>query len=61
MCRRCRKTTEHSIHCEEPAELVRGYKAVGNNWVNFMSSLSGSLVGILMFYFGIQFPIAKML
>jgi uncharacterized protein (TIGR00297 family) len=60
-CRRCQKTTEHSIHCGESAELVRGYKAVGNNWVNFISSLSGSLVGILMFYFGIQFPIAKML
>jgi uncharacterized protein (TIGR00297 family) len=60
-CRRCHKKTEHSIHCGEPAELVKGYRAIGNNWVNLISSLFGSSVGILMFYFGIQFPIAKML
>jgi len=60
-CRKCHKVTEHSTHCEEPAGLLRGYRVIGNNWVNFISSLSGSVVGILMFYFGIQFPIAKMI
>jgi len=59
-CTKCHKITEHSTHCEEPADLLRGYRVVGNNWVNFISSLAGSVVGILMFYFGIQFPIGKM-
>jgi uncharacterized protein (TIGR00297 family) len=59
-CKICDKMTEHSNHCDEPAELVKGWKVLGNNWVNFISSMCGALVGILMFYFGIQFPIVNM-
>jgi uncharacterized protein (TIGR00297 family) len=56
-CKACKKLTEHSIHCDEPAELVKGWRVLGNNWVNFISSLCGAAAGLLMFYFGIQFPI----
>jgi uncharacterized protein (TIGR00297 family) len=56
-CKTCKKLTEHSIHCDEPAKLVKGWKQLGNNWVNFISSLCGAAAGLLMFYFGIQFPI----
>jgi uncharacterized protein (TIGR00297 family) len=60
VCRTCHKMTEHSTHCDRPAELTKGWRALGNNWVNFISSLCGAGVGLLMFYFGIQLPIINM-
>jgi uncharacterized protein (TIGR00297 family) len=59
-CRTCQKITEHSNHCGEPAKLLKGWRVLGNNWVNFISSMCGATVGLLMFYFGIQFPIVNM-
>ncbi|WXG45769.1 MAG: DUF92 domain-containing protein [Candidatus Atabeyarchaeum deiterrae] len=58
-CKACHKITEHRVHCDEPAELMRGSRLLGNNWVNFISSLSGAVVAILMFYFSIQFPLVR--
>ncbi|WXG43145.1 MAG: DUF92 domain-containing protein [Promethearchaeati archaeon SRVP18_Atabeyarchaeia-1] len=59
-CTECHKLTEHSTHCGEPAQLVKGWRVLGNNWVNFISSLCGAGIGLLMFYFSIQFPIVYM-
>ena len=54
-CPRCEKETERPIHrCGTVAQPVRGYRWLGNDLVNFLSSVVGALVaaGIGWFWLG---------
>ena len=48
-CPRCRKETEREVHsCGERTEPLRGWKWLGNDWVNFLSALGAGLLGALL-------------
>ncbi|HEY74682.1 MAG TPA: DUF92 domain-containing protein [Thermoflexia bacterium] len=54
-CPRCEKETERPLHrCGTAAQPVRGYTWLGNDLVNFLSSVAGALVaaGIGWLYLG---------
>nr|MDO8080690.1 DUF92 domain-containing protein [Candidatus Freyarchaeota archaeon] len=42
-CPVCGKITEHEIHCGEVTVHLRGYKAIDNNIVNFVSTAIGAI------------------
>jgi uncharacterized protein (TIGR00297 family) len=53
-CDNCNKETEQVIHrCGQPARLLRGWRWLDNDWVNFLASLVGAgiaaLLGTLLF------------
>ncbi len=47
-CDHCNKETErHPLHtCGHPTHLIRGWRWLDNDWVNFVSSLVGSAVAV---------------
>lgn len=44
-CSRCGTITEKNVHCEEAAPLSRGFPWMQNDFVNFLCTLAGSIVG----------------
>jgi len=45
-CDACGKETERELHrCGNRTRLVRGWRALNNDWVNFTGTLVGALVG----------------
>ena len=52
-CDQCRKETErHPLHtCGQPTRLIRGWRWLDNDWVNFLSSIAGAALaaGLLGF------------
>ncbi|MBN1447754.1 MAG: DUF92 domain-containing protein [Bacteroidetes bacterium] len=48
-CRVCGNLTERRRHCAMPAELTRGFRRINNDAVNFLSALTGILIGLLLF------------
>jgi uncharacterized membrane protein len=50
-CPACSKQTEkHPLHtCGAQTAHYRGLQWLNNDWVNFMCTLSGGLVGVLFF------------
>ncbi|MFX0134998.1 MAG: DUF92 domain-containing protein [Candidatus Hodarchaeota archaeon] len=44
----CKKITEKSKHCGVPAKHLRGWRYLENNMVNFLASLSGGIVAIIL-------------
>jgi uncharacterized protein (TIGR00297 family) len=53
-CDNCNKETEQVIHrCGQAARLLRGWRWLDNDWVNFLASLVGAgiaaLLGMLLF------------
>lgn len=50
-CKKCDKKTEKNPHtCGNETSIIRGYKAMSNNLVNFFSALISSLLYIIIFY-----------
>lgn len=48
-CPRCQTETERAIHrCGAPTQPYRGWRWLDNDWVNFLSSLAGALVSVLI-------------
>ncbi len=48
-CRRCNKFTEKVIHgCGERTKKIRGINFLNNDWVNFLSSFMGGVIGIFL-------------
>jgi uncharacterized protein (TIGR00297 family) len=46
-CPRCDKDTEKAVHsCGTPANHVRGWRWLNNDWVNFLASVAGALIGV---------------
>ncbi|MGH2521368.1 MAG: DUF92 domain-containing protein [Anaerolineales bacterium] len=47
-CEACNKETErHPVHtCGQPTRLLRGWRWLDNDWVNFLSSVAGAVVAI---------------
>jgi len=44
-CPQCQKETEARVHrCGQPARRLRGWRWLNNDWVNFASSIVGSLM-----------------
>jgi uncharacterized protein (TIGR00297 family) len=44
-CSLCQKETESKVHrCGQPARHLRGWRWLNNDWVNFASSIVGSLM-----------------
>jgi uncharacterized protein (TIGR00297 family) len=48
-CPGCNRVTEKRVHCGYSTALVRGYRWVDNNTVNFLSTIIGSVVAALMY------------
>ena len=48
-CKVCGKIVETKIHCGENTLQVRGWKIVNNDVVNILNTLSGALVGYLVY------------
>jgi len=46
----CKKITEKNKHCGAPAKHLRGWRYLENNMVNFLASLSGGFVAIILGY-----------
>ncbi|MHA1379209.1 MAG: DUF92 domain-containing protein [Candidatus Helarchaeota archaeon] len=46
----CGKITEKNKHCGVPAKHLRGWKILENNMVNFLASLAGAMVAIILGY-----------
>ena len=48
-CPQCQKETESKVHrCGQPARHLRGWRWLNNDWVNFASSIMGSLMAGLL-------------
>jgi len=50
-CEICGKTTEQQWHCGKRSRLARGFRAVNNDVVNFLSTTSAAVLMGLYFYF----------
>lgn len=50
-CLSCGITTEKKFHCQKSTERISGVSWINNDWVNFFSGLSGSLLFLLIFNF----------
>mgnify|MGYP006278189427 CR=1 FL=1 len=48
-CFKCRQKTEHLKHCNEMTELTAGFKWINNDMVNFICTLSGSIIVLLIY------------
>lgn len=48
-CRVCGKETEKRVHHQETTEFVRGFKWLGNDAVNYLSSTTAGLVGFVLY------------
>lgn len=49
-CSVCGKIVEKRIHCDQPAPYYSGFRMIGNDAVNFVSSLTGSGVAMICFF-----------
>jgi uncharacterized membrane protein len=48
-CPTCEKETEKELHtCGTPTQLLRGWRWLNNDWVNFISSVVGALAAALI-------------
>jgi len=52
-CPVCRRMAEDRIHCGQEAVHIRGWRFVGNDLVNFGSTLFGALITAVIIIFGI--------
>ncbi|WP_195270089.1 DUF92 domain-containing protein [Eubacterium sp. 1001713B170207_170306_E7] len=50
-CVSCGRLTEKTVHHGENAVLVKGFKVMNNDMVNFLSSLAAGLLGSIFFSF----------
>jgi len=48
-CQVCGKITEKRIHCGQKTMHLRGYELIENNTVNFISTVLGALVAMLLY------------
>jgi len=48
-CGTCSKIVESKYHCDGSTTLISGYEFINNHTVNFLSSLIGGLITILLF------------
>ncbi|MFX0169493.1 MAG: TIGR00297 family protein [Candidatus Hodarchaeota archaeon] len=48
-CTVCSKKTEKKVHCQEPAEYLRGNRFFDNNAVNLVSGLLGAIAAMLLY------------
>lgn len=50
-CEQCGKETErHPLHtCGQPTRFVRGLRRLDNDWVNFLSSVAGAALAVVLF------------
>lgn len=47
-CPVCHKITERTVHCQgAPTTAIRGVQWMNNDWVNFLTTISGALFGYL--------------
>lgn len=51
-CENCQKETErHPTHtCGQPTHYTRGWRWLENDWVNFISSVAGSLLAVIGYW-----------
>jgi len=50
-CPTCHKETEKTLHtCGTPTDLVRGWRWLNNDMVNFISSLAGAVIAAVLMY-----------
>jgi uncharacterized protein (TIGR00297 family) len=48
-CDNCNKETEQATHrCAQPARLLRGWRWLDNDWVNFLASAAGAGIAAMM-------------
>jgi uncharacterized protein (TIGR00297 family) len=48
-CDKCNKETEQVIHrCGQPARLLRGWRWLDNDWVNFLATTAGAGIAAMM-------------
>jgi uncharacterized protein (TIGR00297 family) len=47
-CRICQKNTEKKIHCHQATTLIKGNVLITNDWVNFLSIATGTLVNFVI-------------
>lgn len=48
-CAGCKKETERPVHsCGQETTLIRGRRRIDNDWVNFLASAFGAVVGALL-------------
>ncbi len=50
-CRICNKITENRKHCGAPSTPLRGRRVIDNNIVNFMATVFGAAVAVLLLVF----------
>lgn len=50
-CGVCNKITENRKHCGSPSIPLRGYKAIDNNVVNLIATISGAAFAVLILVF----------
>jgi uncharacterized protein (TIGR00297 family) len=49
ICDQCGVETERTVHrCGQPTRLMRGWRWLNNDWVNFLASAAGALVAGVM-------------
>jgi uncharacterized protein (TIGR00297 family) len=48
-CDRCHKETERAVHrCGQPTRTLRGWRRLDNDGVNFLSSVAGALIAVVL-------------
>lgn len=47
-CSRCGKIMENRVHCGKPARYMKGIRAIDNNVVNFIGTMTGAIVAMLL-------------
>jgi uncharacterized protein (TIGR00297 family) len=50
-CSVCNKITENRRHCGSPSIPLRGHKAIDNNVVNLIATISGAAFAVLVLFF----------
>ena len=50
-CTVCNNYTERKIHCGQPARLIKGYRFINNDLVNFAAALFSVAIYFLFIYF----------
>jgi len=47
-CSVCGRLTDNRVHCDKPTIYIKGWKSIDNDTVNFLSTLIGALVAIIL-------------
>lgn len=50
-CSNCGKTVEGKMHCGKPSRYVKGVRAIDNNAINFIGTLTGSITAMVFALF----------